>query len=344
MKKIGILMLTLALVVTSLIGCTNTDEKNDSKIKIGMITDVGGINDESFNQSTWNGLQKAKEELNIDVTYVESKQEGDYVQNIETLIDQNVDLILGVGFKLTDAIEEASKLYPNQNFAIIDGEFANGVPSNVKNIMFKEEEAGYLAGVLASKMTKTNVVGFIGGMEVPVVDRYKYGFMAGVEDTMKESKVKMSSIQISYANSFTDSSKGKAIANQMIKNDTDIIFHAAGPVGNGMFEALKEKGLVGIGVDMDQNKLAPDTVVTSAVKHLNIASYNLAKELKKGNFKGGVVELNTLANDGVGLADYNKVVTKEAKEAVDKAKEKIIKREIVVPSTKDEYKNYISSK
>lgn len=341
MKKTLALGLLLALSLVLLTGCNNKSEEKENNIKIGMITDVGGINDESFNQSAWEGLKKAEKDLGIDVSYIESNQESDYEQNMDTFLDQDLDLILAVGYKLTETVETAAKNNPDKKFAIIDGEFSGKIPSNVKNITFKEEEAGYLAGALAAISSKNGRIGFIGGMEVPVVDRYKYGFLAGVSDAYKELKVDDFNVQTSYANSFTDQAKGKAIANQMINNEAEVIFHAAGPVGNGVFEALKEQDKLGIGVDADQNKLAPDTVISSAVKNLNIASYNIAKEICTDTFVGGKTVINSLSNDGVGLAKYNNKVSSDAVQLVENFKHKIISKDVIVPATKDEYEKYI---
>lgn len=342
--KIAIVMSVLVIIIAATISMKKVKDlsKENNKIIVGMVTDVGGINDESFNQSTWEGLKRAEKELGIEAKYLESVQETDYTQNIETLLDEEVDLILSVGFKQTEAIEEAAINNPERHFAIIDGDFENKeIPSNLKNIMFKEQEAGYLAGILSSIMTKTDNIGFIGGMQIPVVDRYKYGFLAGLKDGSKELGIKDIKIQTQYANSFTDQAKGKAIASQMIKNDADIIFHAAGPLGTGIFEALSEKGGLGIGVDSDQNKLSPEVVITSAIKNLNEASYSLVKEYIEEDFKGGETIIKSLIDNGVGLASYNERVNSKAVNFVDKFVDKIKNNEIKVPSTKEEYEEYI---
>lgn len=207
-KKIATLAMATVVSASLLVGCSgNNESASDDKITVAMITDVAGVNDQSFNQSAWEGLQKAEKELGIEVKYLESKQDSDYATNIETLVDEDVDLILGVGMKLADAIKEGSELYPEQNFVLVDEEID---AKNVKNILFKAEESAYLAGLIAGKTTKTNNVGFIGGMELPVIDTFKYGYMAGVKAANPDAKV-----QAQYANSFTDQAKGKAIANQM---------------------------------------------------------------------------------------------------------------------------------
>ena len=214
-KKLATLAMATVVSASLLVGCSGSKESaKDDKITVAMITDVAGVNDQSFNQSAWEGLQRAEKELGIEVKYLESKQDSDYATNIETLVDENVDLILGVGMKLADAIKEGAELYPEQNFVLVDKELKDA--SNVKSILFKAEESAYLAGLIAGKTTKTNNVGFIGGMELPVIDTFKYGFMAGVKAANPDAKV-----QSQYANSFTDQAKGKAIANQMYSNGAD---------------------------------------------------------------------------------------------------------------------------
>lgn len=340
-KKIIALGLSLIMSLTLLTAC-NKEEVKEDKISIGMITDIGGINDGSFNESTWNGLEKAREDFNIEISFLESNKDADFAPNIETFIDQDIDLILAVGYNQTDAIKEAAKNYPDRNFAIIDGAFEEEIPSNVKNIVFNEHEGAFLAGVLAAAMTENNAIGFIGGMEIPAVDKYKYGYMAGAYSFANDKKENIN-IMTTYANSFTDTAKGKAIAQQMIKNGADVIFHAAGPVGNGMFEALKENNLLGIGVDTDQNAIAPETVITSAMKNLDIASYNIAKEVYEGNFKGGTAITNTLNNGGVGIAKVNNKVTEEQIKIIEEYSEKIVNGEIKVPATSEEYTDFIKS-
>ena len=201
-KKLATLAMATVVSASLLVGCSGSKESaKDDKITVAMITDVAGVNDQSFNQSAWEGLQRAEKELGIEVKYLESKQDSDYATNIETLVDEDVDLILGVGMKLADAIKEGAKLYPDQNFVLVDEELD---ASNVNSILFKAEESAYLAGLIAGKTTKTNNVGFIGGIELPVIDTFKYGYMAGVKAANPDAKV-----QAQYANSFTDQAKVK---------------------------------------------------------------------------------------------------------------------------------------
>ena len=181
-KKLATLAMATVVSASLLVGCSGSKESaKDDKITVAMITDVAGVNDQSFNQSAWEGLQRAEKELGIEVKYLESNTDADYVQNIGTAIDLESDLIIGVGFNLSKAIEDAAKSYPNQQFAIVDGSFEE-IPSNVTPIVFDEKEAGYLAGIVAAKtiQSDSNKFGFIGGFEVPAVINYRDGFEKGL--------------------------------------------------------------------------------------------------------------------------------------------------------------------
>ena len=335
-KKLATLAMATVVSASLLVGCSGSKESaKDDKITVAMITDVAGVNDQSFNQSAWEGLQRAEKELGIEVKYLESKQDSDYATNIETLVDENVDLILGVGMKLADAIKEGAELYPEQNFVLVDKELKDA--SNVKSILFKAEESAYLAGLIAGKTTKTNNVGFIGGMELPVIDTFKYGFMAGVKAANPDAKV-----QSQYANSFTDQAKGKSIAKQMQSSNADIILAAAGDSGTGAIEAAKEANKYAIGVDRDQSDLAPENVLTSAVKKLNVASYDLVKDLVEGTFKGGAEKVYGLKEGGVGIVENTKnLIPQDVMDYVNKEANKVKNGEIKIPKTEEEYNQLI---
>ena len=284
------------MLTVGVMGCSKNENVSTEKesYKVSLILDEGGVNDQSFNQSSWEGALRAKEEYGVEVNYIESKSESEYLANIETAIDDEADLIIGVGFKLTDTIEEASKNYPNQKFAIIDGNYEE-IPSNVQPILFKEEEAGYSVGLIAGKMTETNKLGFIGGMDIPSVSNFAKGF----ERALKEVDPK-NELTIQYANSFTDGAKGKAIAQQMIKDNADIIFTAGGGVNNGAWEACVEAGIKAIGVDMPSSQFSP-SIITSALKNVGTGVEIITKDLIDGNFKGGQVKMFDLSNGGVGF-------------------------------------------
>jgi len=337
-KKLVSLLLTATMLGSVVVGCAKPAEEEKEagekgeQLKVAMVTDVGGVNDQSFNQSAWEGLQRAEKELGIKVGYQESKQDADYVPNIETLVDQENNLIWGIGFKMADAMKEAAENYPEQNFAIIDNAYEDG-PKNIVGVTFKEHEPSYLVGLIAGKMTKTNKVGFIGGMDVPVIKKFEYGFRAGVKAANPNAEV-----VVQYANAFNDAAKGKAIAKQMYSGGADILFHAAGDTGTGMIEAAKEEGKFAIGVDRDQNALAPENVITSAMKRVDNALFDVSKKLKDGTFEGGTTVTYGLAEGGVDIAPTtSKHVPEDVLKFVDEQKQKIIKGEIKVPATKEEF-------
>lgn len=340
MKKALALSLVLLLMVSVLTGCGGGDTpanqqppvEEEQPLKMAMVTDVGGINDQSFNESAWEGHTKAEGELGFKVSYVESQQDADYQSNLETLLDDGNDLIWGIGFMMADAIIEAAEKNPDQKYAIIDSAYEN-TPENLVGVVFKAEEASYLVGYIAGKMTKTNKVGFVGGMDFPVIHGFHYGFMAGVKHANPDAE-----ILVQYADSFTDSALGKAIANQMYQNGADIVFHAAGGVGDGVIAAAAEQGKFAIGVDRDQNYLAPDNVITSAMKRVDNGIFNVAKALSEDNFPGGETVSYGLKEGGVGIAPTSdKHVPAEILSEVEQLEKDIIAGKIVVPFNKETY-------
>ncbi|NNK13197.1 MAG: BMP family ABC transporter substrate-binding protein [Desulfofustis sp.] len=305
-------------------------------MKIAMVTDVGGVNDQSFNQSAWEGLKRAEKDFGIKVAYKESKQDADYAPNMETLTDAGYDLIWGIGFLMGDAIKETAEINPDQKYAIIDFSYGDETPQNVACAVFQEEEPSFLVGYIAGKMTKSNMVGFVGGIKFPLIEKFEYGFMAGVKLANPDAEVLRQ-----YAESFTDAAKGKAITNNMYQQGADIVFHASGGVGDGVIEAAKEKGKWAIGVDKDQNFLAPDNVLTSAMKRVDNAIYDIGKRLIAGEFAGGETVVYNLKNDGVGIAPTSdKHVPAKILIEVDDLVAKIKAGEIVVPATKEAFDKF----
>lgn len=343
LKKILILAMVFMMSSSFFSGCsnksTNTNmDKKDENYSIAMITDVAGVNDHSFNQSAWEGLQKAQEELGVEVKYLESKQDADYTTNVETLVDEEADLIIGVGSKLAPTIEQAAKDYPDQKFVIVD-ETLETIPSNVEAILFNAEQSAYLVGLIAGKITKTNNVGFIGGMQLAVIDTFKYGYMSGVKSANSQCE-----IQTQYANSFTDQAKGKAIANQMISNKADVIFIAGGDVGTGAIEAIKEAGKYAIGVDRDQSDLAPDNVLTSAIKRVDVGVYETVKDFIEGKFEGGSEKTYGLEEGAVGIPDStSKLVSQDILDYVNGEMKKLKNGETEVPKTEEKYNEFLKT-
>lgn len=301
LKKKIIILGTLLLLTSSLtIGCQSNKESNQTNkdaenTLVTLVLDKGTVNDESFNQSAWNGAKKAKEELGVNIKYLESNTDADYATNIEHAIDLNSDLIIGVGFNLTDAIGDAAKNYPEQKFAIVDGSFEE-IPSNVTPILFNEKEAGYLAGIVAAKSIEGNNFGFIGGFEVPAVINFKEGFEEGLLYVNKDA-----TLSTQYANSFTDAAKGKIIAKNMYSNDINCIMTAGGGVNIGVYEAASELNKYAVAVDMAQNSVSPNVILTSALKNVDIGVYDVIKNLTSGSLKSGEAIMYNISNDGVGF-------------------------------------------
>ena len=339
LKKLFAVGLTAIMMSSLLVGCSSKTESNEDVYKIGMISDTGGVNDESFNQSTWEGLQQAQEKCGKDkvqVKYVESSQEADYTPNIETFVEEDLDLIIGVGYKMAGAIEEASKNYPDVQFAIIDHSYEKQ-PENVTSLIYEDNTAAYLAGLVAAKKTETNKVAFIGGIKSATLDKFEYGFRAGVKAANPNCE-----LTVRYLNSFSDSALAKSVANQMHKDGVDVIYTAAGAAGTGAIEAAKENNKMAIGVDVDQSPLAPDNIISSTMKNVNVSIVNLVGEILEDNYQGGQVIVNTLASGGVGLSDTTKDhVSKDILDYVNEQAGKIKSGEIVVPENEKQYNEIV---
>lgn len=327
-KKVMAAVLTAAMV-TSVGAVPQMVSAADSDLKIGLITDVGGVNDGSFNQSAWEGLEKAGEDLGVEVNYLESSTDADYQPNMETFVDEDYDLIISVGYMLADATREAAEANPDTKFAIIDDATID-LP-NVTSLMFKAEQASYLVGYVAGLTTKTNNIGFVVGMTNETMNQFGYGYCAGAIDANPDITV-----QQFNANSFADSATGKTMANTAITNGADIVFQAAGATGLGVIEACQEAGVYAIGVDSDQSSIAPKTVLTSAMKRVDNAVYDAVQELIDDKLEGGVQTFD-LAAGGVDIAPSQDLIADDVIKAVDEVKEKIISGDVVVPDNKEDF-------
>ena len=321
-KKVMAAVLTAAMVA-SVSAMPQMVAAADDEFKIGLITDVGGVNDGSFNQSAWEGLEKAGEELGVEVNYLESATDADYQPNMETFVDEDYDLIISVGYMLADATREAAEANPDTKFAIIDDSSID-LP-NVTSLMFKAEQASYLVGYVAGLTTKTNNIGFVVGMTNETMNQFGYGYCAGAIDANPDITV-----QQFNANSFADSATGKTMANTAITNGADIVFQAAGATGLGVIEACQEAGVYAIGVDSDQSSIAPKTVLTSAMKR------DAVQELIDDKLEGGVQTFD-LAAGGVDIAPSQDLISDDVIKAVDEVKEKIISGDVVIPDNKDDF-------
>lgn len=314
---------------------STTTAKSD--LKVGLITDVGGIHDHSFNETSWKGLEKAKTDFGVEINYLESKTDADYSSNIESFVDEDYDLIVCVGFKLAEATKKAAESHPDKKFAIID-DASNASLPNVTCLTFKQEQASYLVGYVAGLVTKKNNVGFVLGMASEMMNKFGYGYLAGVYAANPKATVQ----QID-ANNFADPAIGKTSATTMITNGADVIFHAAGGTGVGVIQACQENKISAIGVDTDQSSLAPDTVITSAMKRVDNAVYDSVKQLVEGTLKGGEVVYD-LSKGGVDIAPTTKLLSEDVLKKVEEVKAKILSGEIVVPGTKAEFEKEYGDK
>lgn len=327
MRKLLAVLLVMVMML-SLVACGSSE--SSETIKVGMVTDTGGVNDGSFNQSSWAGLELAAEELGIEVNYLESQTDADYAANIETFIDEGYDLIISVGYMLAEATYNAASANPDQLFAIIDDSTCAEL-DNVQCLMFEAAESSYLVGYLAGLETESDVVGFVLGMSSTMMNEFGYGYAAGVLDANPDATVTMAN-----ANSFADPSLGKSLTTAMITEGADIVYHAAGGTGLGVIEAAQESGIKAIGVDTDQSSLAEGTVITSALKRVDVASYEVAKEVLEGTFEAGL-KVFDLASGGVGIVEDDTLVSAETLAIIEELSAAIISGEITVPKDQESF-------
>jgi len=301
------------------------------KIKVGLVTDIGGLNDRSFNALANKGLQDAKAQLGVDGRVLTSKSNADYVPNLSTLAQQNYDLVIGVGFLMADAIDKVATKFPNTNFAIIDFPDAGlkHKPKNVQGLLFAEQEAGYLAGYLSglyAKDAKIDTISSVGGQKIPPVDHYIAGYKAGAEAADPGIKTLNG-----YSQDFVDQAKCKEIALDQIGQGSKVVFQVAGQCGLGALDAAKEKNVQGIGVDADQGYLGAH-IITSAQKKVDVAVFTVIKETQADAFKGGTDELFNVKNDGVGLGKLSSAAQPyQAK--LEEIRKQLAAGEIKVPDT-----------
>jgi basic membrane protein A len=318
-------------------GTTTAASGAGKSIKVGLVTDIGGLNDRSFNHLAYVGLQRAQSQLGVNGRVITSKANSDYVPNLSSLARQKYDLVIAVGFLMSDAVDTVAKRFPQTKFAIIDfpWEALKSKPANVVGLVFKQEQGGYLAGYLAGLIqkqagvgrTKTgNVISSVGGQKIPPVTSYIAGFQAGA----KAADPKITTLN-QYSNDFVDQSKCKEIALNQIAQGADAVFQVAGGCGLGALDAAKEKGVWGIGADADQGYLGA-YILTSALKKVDVSVFTAAKQAQNGSFKGGRSVVFDVANGGIGIGKISPEVPKALVDKVLKARDEIASGKIDVPS------------
>jgi basic membrane protein A len=349
-RKFG-LALSMVLAASTILGACGTDkektntgnggetEKND--FSVAMVTDIGGVDDKSFNQSAWTGLEAFGADNGLEkgdggIDYLQSKSDADYNTNLNKLVRREFDLVFGIGFLMEAAVNEIAGQQKDAQLAIIDAVVDQ---PNVASVMFKEQEGAYLAGVAAALMTKSKKIGFVGGMEIPVIERFEAGFLEGVKAVDPSIDV-----DVQYTGKFDDAALGKTSANRMYSSGVDIIFHAAGGTGNGVFAEAKELKTKDpnayvwvIGVDSDQYEegaVGDDNVtLTSMLKRVDVAVQDLSKLAMDGKFPGGETKVYGLAEEGVALADSRGAIPEDVIAKIDEYAKKIADGEVVVPET-----------
>lgn len=352
MKKKIIAALLCAALTVSLAACGSPKQKSEGSgqqekksesgiTKIGTVTDSGGINDQAFNQSAWEGLQRVAKAKGVEPSYLESKQQAEYPTNLDKMIDDGNGLIWGNAFTVADATLEAADINPDVLFGVLDFAFEDA-PENVFGVVFRAQESSFMAGYAAAHTTQSDKVGFIGGQKSDTIDQFEWGFKAGVIYGAKELGKEIS-VDSQYAESFADAAKGKAIANKMYNSGCDVLFCAAGGTGMGVIDAAKEADKFVIGVDRDQSYLAPENVLTSALKDVGVAVEDLSAKAIDGEAIGGQNYEFGLAEDGVGIPKENPNMDPAVYEKTMSVKDTIVDGTIVAPKNEETYNEFVKN-
>jgi basic membrane protein A len=326
--------LNILLVLIGLAVIAPAGARAGAGVRIGLVFDIGGKNDQSFNTAAWRGLERARAELGVQVEFIEPTEGSDRESAMRSLAARGVDLVIGVGFLFGPDLERLAALFPDVRFAGIDYSPSPGFTGlpNLAGLAFREHEGSFLVGAIAGSITRSKVVGFVGGMQIPLIRKFEAGYIAGVKHVCPACTV-LSAYAGSEPKAFADPSLGQDLASAQYGKGADIIYHAAGKTGDGVFAAARQRDALAIGVDSDQHASAPCCVVTSMVKRVDVAVVDVIEDLIAGQFVGGLHELG-LAQNGVGfVADERNVhlLPIEIVQKVNKLREQIIAGEIEVP-------------
>lgn len=301
-RLIGFLLAAnVALVIVGWIVVPSRAGGAGSGVRVGLVFDVGGKNDKSFNEAAWRGLQRAQRELGVDVQYIEPTEGSDRESALRSLAARGVDLVIGVGFIFGPDLERLAAQFPGVKFAGIDYSPSQGAAprDNLVGLRFREHEGSFLVGAIAGLLTRTKTVGFVGGMQIPLIRKFEAGYEAGVKHVCPACRV-VAAYAGTEPKAFADPSLGQYLASAQYSQGADIIYHAAGKTGDGVFAAARQRKARAIGVDSDQYDAAPCCVVTSMLKRVDVAVVDVVKQVIDGSFRGGMRELG-LAENGVGF-------------------------------------------
>lgn len=315
-------------------GCTaGKNDGSAGKLKVGLVFDIGGRGDKSFNDSAYRGLEKAKADFDIYTEYVEPGSGADRESALRMFASRGFDLVFGIGILFTDDITRIANDFPDVDFVCIDYNISEGlnVPDNLAAINYSEQEGSFLVGSIAGLMTKTGTVGFIGGMDIPLIHKFETGFVQGVKEVNPGCRVLVAYAGVT-GEAFKNPAKGKELALSQYHSGADIIYHASGSTGLGVFEAAREKDMLAIGVDSDQYHEAPGNILTSMIKRVDVSVYHIIRNKMTGQFEGGIKQLG-LKDNGVGyIYDENNrfLISPDIISRVEELKRKIIDGEIEI--------------
>ena len=339
----------LGLILIGMTGCSSnqpggqgaTSTGGKAPLQAALVLDTGGVDDKSFNAGAWDGMQRAMKQLGVKGQYAESQTPADYKTNLTQFASNGYNIVFAIGYKMEDALKEVAPQFPNVKFAIVDSE-APDLP-NCEGLTFKEEQGSFLAGFLAASMSKTKKIGFVGGEQIPLIEKFEAGYKAG-------AKTADPSVQVlsAYTGDWNDLEKGKLDAEQEFANGADIIYHAAGKAGVGVINAAAEKGngYYAIGVDQDQDGLAKGRVLTSMVKHVDNAIFDTVERLQKGQFTPGT-HVYGLKENGVGLSEMKYTrsqIPPAVLEKLQKLTRMVADGQVVPPATLDGLKTFTPPK
>lgn len=337
--------LASSLIIASIFisSCTKKQESapssapTEKKFQVGIVFDKAGKDDKSFNTSAYQGALKAEKDLGVTLKMIEPADDNAYEPSLDQFASRKFDLIIAIGFNQQEAVQKVAARYPESKFVIIDSTVEE---PNVASVMFDEHQGSYLVGILAAMKSKSGTIGFVGGMDIPLIHRFALAYKAGAQSINPKIKILENYAGITV-DAFKDPTKGKELANSQISQKADVIFAAAGITGLGVFDAVEQaKGVYGIGVDSNQNYIKPGLILTSMLKRVDNAVYQEIATTKEGKFQPGKNTFN-LANQGIDYAmdEYNKdLITPDMVQKVEQAKKDIISGKIDVP---DYYKTSV---
>jgi basic membrane protein A len=338
MKRIrayaSVMVIVMVFLPIALWGAGGQEVVPEGKpVVLAMVTDAAGLGDQCFNDATWAGLVRAEEIYGYQKKVLEAREQAQYVPYLSSLAEQRVDLIIGVGFMMKDAVAEVAALYPDSKFGIVDGTVD---APNVACLHFHEHQGAFIVGVIGASMSKSGIIGFVGGMETPITKKFEAGYRAGAKTANPNIKV-----LVTFTGTFTDMAKGEETATAQYNQGADVIYQVANVTGMGVFNAAKKLDKYAIGADMDQNHIAPNHIITSSLKRIDNAVLDLAEMIHNNDFQGGHY-IYGVAEGGIDYAPTtNKLCPPEVVDLAEKIKKMIADGTIQVPSTMEEFAKFV---